>query len=341
MSRALSTLRSSPARAVFHHHFTRSFHHGISRLLRSTTGSPASPGPSTTPNPPPTGDAASASPISTDASTSGGRTAGHDSQRDTDPSHRPSSSAGGLLPLHQFSSLASLLPSPLRSLFGRSERGRDPFTDVFRDPFFSSLSSLSPAPPSTAGVATVLPALLPLVGVGVSRGVWDVDAELVNPVQGVEVEEVDDAYVMRSKLSPAVHRGDVHLKLETAPDGQPVLHLWGEVRRRERDRRLKAEKAVYSSFQRWIILPEDVDPAAVEARFDDEHTLRLVLRKKPEAARAEGRKEIDIGGRGAPAVDEDRERAAGTGARAEQGAREAPLGGGLPGVRAGRPAAPA
>ena len=250
------------------------------------------------------------------------------------------SSGGGLLPFSQFPSLSSLLPSPLRSLLGRgSDRGRDPFADAFRDPFFSSLSPLSPALPTTAGVAAALPALLPLVG-GVSRGVWDIDAELVNPVQGFEVEETEDAVVMKARLSPAVRRQDVHLRLEATPDGRPVLHLWGEVKKSERDRAKRGEKAVvYSSFQRFVILPEDVDPATVEARFDDAHTLRILLHKKPEARRQESRKEIDIGGRGHDA-DDERHKAAATGA----GAEHAPLGGtgtGLPGAKVVRPSAQA
>ena len=106
---------------------------------------------------------------------------------------------GGLLPFgQQFPSLTSLLPSPIRSLFGRSGRDRDMFSDLFRDPFFSPLLPLSPALPLAASASANAPA--------VSRGVWDVDAELANPIQGVELEETDDAYVMKTKLSPAISK---------------------------------------------------------------------------------------------------------------------------------------
>jgi len=165
---------------------------------------------------------------------------------------------------------------------------------MLRDPFFSSLTPLSPALPATAAVAA-LPALLPLVS-AMSRGIWDVDAELANPIQGVEVEETDEAYVMKTKLSPVIRKRDVHLKLEVTPDGQPVLHLWGEIRKEERDRRRKAERLIYSSFQRFIILPDDVDPALVEAVFEPDNTLRIVM---PKEAAAEG------GGGGGQEGDQD------------------------------------
>ena len=110
---------------------------------------------------------------------------------------------GSLLPFgQQFPSLTSLLPSPLRSLFGRGGHERDLFSDFLRDPFFSPLLPLSPALPSTAGATAAAPA--------VSRGVWDVDAELANPIQGLEVEETDEAYVMKTKLSPAIRKKVAH-----------------------------------------------------------------------------------------------------------------------------------
>ena len=109
---------------------------------------------------------------------------------------------------------------------------------------------------------------------------------------------------------------DVHLCTELTPDGKPVLHMWGEIRRREKDPRLRAERHVFSSFQRFILLPDDVDPRTVEARFDDEHTMRIIMYKRPEERKREEQKEIDIQGRDSgekdegEAADADRERRA-------------------------------
>ena len=112
---------------------------------------------------------------------------------DTGERGRQESGGGGLLPFgQQFPSLSSLLPSPIRSLFGRGGHDRDMLTDFFRDPFFSHLL------PLTAGATAAAPA--------VSRGVVDVDAELANPIQGMELEETDEAYVMKTKLSPAIRK---------------------------------------------------------------------------------------------------------------------------------------
>ena len=103
---------------------------------------------------------------------------------------------------------------------------------------------------------------------------------------------------------------DVHLRPELTPDGKPVLHMWGQIQRKEKDPRLKAERQVFASFQRFIILPDDVDPLTVEARFDDEHTMRIMLYKKPEERTKEGQKEINIQGRDKDDDEDERKRKA-------------------------------
>ena len=95
------------------------------------------------------------------------------------------------------------------------------------------------------------------------------------------------------------------MRMELTPDGKPVLHLWGEIRRKLKDPKVRVERQVYTSFQRFIILPDDVDPAAVEARFDDEHTLRIMLYKKPEEQTKEERREINIQGKDSGAKEDD------------------------------------
>ena len=87
------------------------------------------------------------------------------------------------------------------------------------------------------------------------------------------------------------------MRMELTPDGKPVLHMWGEIRRQEKDQRVRAERQVYSSFQRFILLPDDVDQLTVEARFDDEHTLRIMMHKKPEQRKKQEQREINIQGR--------------------------------------------
>ena len=264
----------------------------------------------------------------------GNRRGGETSLQPASRSH-----ATSLLPFHgQFPSLTSLLPSPLRALFRRGERDRDPWQEMLRDPFFATLSPLSPALPLAAGV---LPAVAPLVS-AMSRGVWDVDAELANPIQGVEVDETDDAIVMKTKLAPGISRRDVHLKLEATPDGHPVLHLWGEVKREERDKKRRAERFVYSSFQRFIILPDDVDPAHVEAVFEPDNSLRIVMPKKPQERlqQDDDRDEIKIRGKDEGAAERQIDLGAGAmpGTGAGAGAAAA-AGGPLPGAKVARPSA--
>ena len=93
------------------------------------------------------------------------------------------------------------------------------------------------------------------------------------------------------------------MRMELTPDGKPVLHMWGELRARLKDGKLPVRAEVYRSFQRFILLPEDVDPQTVEAKFDDEHTLRIVMFKRPE----ERRKEIDIQGKEGTAEEQQEE----------------------------------
>ena len=98
------------------------------------------------------------------------------------------------------------------------------------------------------------------------------------------------------------------MRMELTPDGKPVLHMWGEIKKKEKDPKLKAERQVYSSFQRFILLPDDVDPLTVEAKFDDEHLLRIMLYKKPEERKKQEQKEINIQGKETSEDEEAKER---------------------------------
>ncbi len=79
----------------------------------------------------------------------------------------------------------------------------------------------------------------------------------------VDVEEVDDAYVIEAEL-PGVKRGDVDLEVR-----EHELAITGEVKERERVGVLRRRARRTGHFDYRVSLPSDADPEKVEASLHD------------------------------------------------------------------------
>lgn len=84
-------------------------------------------------------------------------------------------------------------------------------------------------------------------------------------IPAMDLVEEGDHYLLRADL-PGLTQDDVSIELEDS-----VLTISGERRNEHSERRegvVRVER-VYGSFSRQLTLPEGVDPAAIEARFDN------------------------------------------------------------------------
>lgn len=112
-----------------------------------------------------------------------------------------------------------------------------------------------------------------------------VDSPMMMP--DLDVHETDGAITVEADL-PGVAEKDVAVTLTNG-----VLTIKGE-RKAEREEKKKsyylAERS-YGSFERAIRLPDTIDEAKVEARFD-KGVLKVTAPKKPEAVKAEKRIEV-------------------------------------------------
>ena len=102
----------------------------------------------------------------------------------------------------------------------------------------------------------------------------------VLPRMKVDVAEKNGAYVVKGEL-PGVRKEDIHVSV----DGAQVT-LEAEVKQEkstDNERVLHTERS-YGKVSRVFTLPQEVDEAAVEARFQD-GVLELKLPKKQAAAR--------------------------------------------------------
>lgn len=79
----------------------------------------------------------------------------------------------------------------------------------------------------------------------------------------VDIEEVDDAYIIEAEL-PGVKRGDVDLEVR-----EHELAISGEVKERERLGVLRRRARRTGRFDYRVSLPSDADPEKVEASMHD------------------------------------------------------------------------
>lgn len=94
----------------------------------------------------------------------------------------------------------------------------------------------------------------------------------------VDIHEDDNEYVITAEL-PEVKKEDVKIKLEHG-----VLTLTGERRfeKEEKNRKYHRVERSYGSFVRSFALPDDIDPAKVDARFK-EGLLKIHVTKSEKA----------------------------------------------------------
>jgi HSP20 family protein len=106
-------------------------------------------------------------------------------------------------------------------------------------------------------------------------------------VPDLDVRETADAITVEAEL-PGVDEKDVTVTLANG-----ILTIKGE---KKQEKEEKAEnyhvtERSYGSFERSILLPDTIDDANIEAKFD-KGVLKISAAKKPEAVKAERKIEI-------------------------------------------------
>ena len=81
----------------------------------------------------------------------------------------------------------------------------------------------------------------------------------------VDISETDTEYLIKAEL-PEIRKEDLHVTVENG-----VLTLSGERKfeKEEKDRRYHRVERAFGSFARSFTVPEDCDPAKVNAEFKD------------------------------------------------------------------------
>lgn len=92
-----------------------------------------------------------------------------------------------------------------------------------------------------------------------------------------DVEDAGKEFVAKVEL-PGLKKEDVHLEVDDRS-----LRVWGETRREEETKRhgfVRHERSS-TSFERYLTLPEEVDPDAARASFDNGVLEVVVPKTKP------------------------------------------------------------
>ena len=100
------------------------------------------------------------------------------------------------------------------------------------------------------------------------------------PRMKVDVQEKNGAYVVTAEL-PGVKKEDIHVTIDGAQ-----VSVTAEIKREkaEKDERVLHSERVYGQVARSFTLPQEVDEAGAQARFES-GVLQLTLPKKQAAAR--------------------------------------------------------
>jgi HSP20 family protein len=99
----------------------------------------------------------------------------------------------------------------------------------------------------------------------------------------VDIEEQDDAYVVEAEI-PGVKRDDVNIELV----GNELI-VSGEIKERERKGILRRSTRRVGAFEYRVVLPENVDRDAIDAKLDD----GVLTVRIPKAEQAQ-RRRIDV-----------------------------------------------
>jgi HSP20 family protein len=102
----------------------------------------------------------------------------------------------------------------------------------------------------------------------------------VLPRVRVDVAEKNGAYVVKGEL-PGVRKEDIHVSVDGA---QVTLEAEVKQEKSTDDERVLHTERMYGKVSRVFTLPQDIDEAKVQAKFQD-GVLELTLPKKQAAAR--------------------------------------------------------
>lgn len=102
------------------------------------------------------------------------------------------------------------------------------------------------------------------------------DAEWLHWHPAADIEETDDAYILRMDL-PGVNKKDVSVTIQNN-----VLSVRGERKRDEADKTYHVTERFTGNFYRSFVLPSTVDENSIVAEYKD-GVLTATIRKKEEA----------------------------------------------------------
>jgi len=107
-----------------------------------------------------------------------------------------------------------------------------------------------------------------------------------DPLQ-LGLNDKGDSYELMTRKPTGLRKKDVHLEIH-----DNVLTISGEREKHRKNRANNEERSEWVSFSRSLVLPNDVDPSKITAKYDDNQELHVELPKKP----GSGRRSIEIQG---------------------------------------------
>jgi len=109
-----------------------------------------------------------------------------------------------------------------------------------------------------------------------------------DPLQ-LGLNDKGDSYELMTRRPTGLRKKDVHLEIH-----DNVLTISGEREKHKKNRanNMNEERSEWVSFSRSLVLPNDIDPSKITAKYDDSQELHVELPKKP----GSGRRSIEIQG---------------------------------------------
>jgi len=107
-----------------------------------------------------------------------------------------------------------------------------------------------------------------------------------DPLQ-LGLNDKGDSYELMTRRPSGLRKKDVHLEIH-----DNVLTISGEREKHKKNRVNNEERSEWVSFSRSLVLPNDIDPSKISAKYDDSQELHVELPKKP----GSGRRSIEIQG---------------------------------------------
>jgi len=173
----------------------------------------------------------------------------------------------------------------------------DPF---FNDPFFTTTSPLllTPFPRLTTGSQSNNNTSLTAPNSGNtslqnnsnsqnSNHQWLNWNHLFDDPLQLGLNDKGDSYELMTRRPSGLRKKDIHLEIH-----DNVLTITGEREKHRKNRANNEEVSEWVSFSRSLVLPNDVDPSKITAKYDDSQELHVELPKKP----GSGRRSIEIQG---------------------------------------------